>query len=349
MDHEKAHGNRQRQQVNQLKRHYPAAWQQADALRRDRRHEWPDWCYVPIRHWRDIAQPYWPAPQPTIDTMIDVTRLAALGAWRVTQGIYRFDSDLYAALIDTPLTGDLPDDLLYRLPSWGVYIETPGLRYSDQPMLGYYAHLNQHQNGSTDLRLLIDSDTETRLFPVPIPLGHGSLLDALRAYLQVARDEYQKQNATEKLIGIDQQMADLTQDVAMLQPLITLLLYLCADDADYERPPRLKTARPRKLGKVRVTVIPDNARYWEVGTRVGAALRTARDATTLTVPPAQESSDRAKIRPHWRRAHWHTFWTGPRDSERTARVKWLPPIAVGLDGQDLPVAIHPVTPGHPVT
>ena len=130
--------------------------------------------------------------------MIDVSRLAALGAWRVTRGIYRFDPDLYAALIDTPLTGDLPDALLYRLPSWGIYVETPGLTYAGFPLLGYYAHLNQHQNGSTELRLVIDSDHETHLFPVPIPLGHGSLMNALLAYLQIVREEYQKQNQPEK-------------------------------------------------------------------------------------------------------------------------------------------------------
>lgn len=344
MGKNKAHGNRQRQQVNWISRRYPTAWAQADALRRDHRQDWPTWCYLPHRHWQDIARPYWPDRRATPDTMIDVSRLAALGAWRVTQGIYRFDPDLYAALIDTPLTGDLPDELLYRLPSWGVYVETPGLSYAGQPLIGYYAHLNQHQNGRTDLRLLIDSDSETRLFPVPIPLGQGSLMNALQAYLQVARDHYEQQNDVEKLIVTAQMEADLQKDVDALQPLISLLLYLCADDADYERPLRLKTARPRSLGKQRIAVIPENARHWDVGTRIGAALRSFRDAALPSSTDQPQSSDRAKPRPHWRRAHWHTFWTGPLDSERTAQVKWLPPIAVGLDGQELPTVIHPVTP-----
>ncbi len=169
MDHEKAHGNRQRQQVNQLKRRYRNAWTQADALRREQRHTWPDWCYVPIRHWRDMAQAVGPNHEPPVDAIIDAGRLAALGAWRVTQGIYRFDPNLYAALINTPLTGDLPHELLYRLPRWCVYIETPGLSVASQPIIGYYAHLNQQENGRTDLRLLIDSDAENGLFPISIP------------------------------------------------------------------------------------------------------------------------------------------------------------------------------------
>ena len=60
--------------------------------------------------------------------------------------------------------------------------------------------------------------------------------------------------------------------------------------------------------------------------------RTARAAALPSSADLPESTDRAKPRPHWRRAHWHTFWTGPLNGERIAQVKWLPPIAVGLDG-----------------
>jgi hypothetical protein len=345
MGQNKAHGNRQRQHVNGISRRYPNAWAQADALRREQRQTWPDWCYLPIRHWRDMAQAVWPNREPTVDRMIDVGRLAALGAWRVTQGIYRFDPDLYAALIDTPLSGDLPDELLYRLPSWGIYVETPGLSVASRPIIGYYAHLNQHQDGHTDLRLLIDSDAETGLLPVPIPLGQGSLLDALHAYINVARDTFQQQSP-EKLTLVAEAEANLQEEVATLQPLLSLLLYLCADDADYERPPRLKTARPRGLGKQRIAIIPENASYWDVGTQIGVALRTARDAAVRSSADLSESSDRAKPRPHGRRAYWHTFWTEPLDGERTARIQWLPPIAVNVDAHDLPLptVIHPVTP-----
>jgi len=43
-----------------------------------------------------------------LDRIGNVGRLAALGSWRVTQGVYRFDQDLYEAVRGTPLEGDLP-------------------------------------------------------------------------------------------------------------------------------------------------------------------------------------------------------------------------------------------------
>ncbi len=67
--------------------------------------------------------------------------------------------------------------------------------------------------------------------------------------------------------------------------------------------------------------------------------RTDRNAALHSSADLPESTDRAKPRPHG-----HTFWAGPLDSEQMAQVKWLPPMAVGLDGQELPIVIHPVTP-----
>src|SRR5690606_8718894 len=41
-----------------------------------------------------------------------------LAAWRMTQGIYRIDPALYDALITTDLAGDIPANVLMRLPEW---------------------------------------------------------------------------------------------------------------------------------------------------------------------------------------------------------------------------------------
>lgn len=332
-------GNHQRQQVNWIGKRYPDAWAQADALRRARRHEWPAWCYLPMEHWWAIARRHWPNQQATGETVVDFCRLAALGAWRITQGIYRFDPDLYAALIATPLSGDLPDELLYRLPAWGVYVETPGLTFDGRPLIGVYAHLDHApHDGHTELRLVLDSESDLRLFPVPIRLGHGSLQNAVRALSAIACEKMERHFPEKREFFADTETQD-AQDARDLAPILALLLYLCADEADYERPPRPRTVHTQKHG--RLMAAPENARVWPVGERIGAALRQARERTDAT-PGDTPPTERASPRPHWRRAHWHTFWTGPRDGERGVRVKWLPPIPVNLDGRDLPAVIHPV-------
>ena len=82
----------------------------------------------------------------------DVARLAALGAWRVTQGIYRFDPDLYLAIIETSVDGDLPHDVLYRMPEWCVYVETPGMLWLGVQLHGFFAHLESDAKSSRRLR-----------------------------------------------------------------------------------------------------------------------------------------------------------------------------------------------------
>ncbi len=55
--------------------------------------------------------------------LASIALVGTMAAWRPTQGIYRFATNLLDELWDTPVTGDLPSDLLHRLPEWCVYIE----------------------------------------------------------------------------------------------------------------------------------------------------------------------------------------------------------------------------------
>ncbi|MDZ3934659.1 hypothetical protein UXB74_24760 [Escherichia marmotae] len=58
-------------------------------------------------------------------------------------------------------------------------------------------------------------------------------------------------------------------------------------------------------------------------------------------------SEKRSKRPHTRRGHWHTYWTGSKKPElaheRKPRLIWLPPVPVNLeDVNKLPVVITPI-------
>jgi hypothetical protein len=102
------------------------------------------------------------------------------------------------------------------------------------------------------------------------------------------------------------------------------VLYVCTDDADIadvDHP----SARPKHAMQPRST-----ESHWEVGYRIGTALRASR-----AVPAGAHGGSHAAPAPHLRRAHWHTYWTGPMDGERRQVLKWLAPMAVGV-GDALP-------------
>lgn len=324
---------RPKQHLQAAARLYPGAWRQADDFRSGRGRDlpaWPDWCFLPLAGWYSIvcadAGVARLGPQHA-QRVGDVGRLAALGTWRLTQGIYRFDPDLFNAVAKTPVTGDLPVELFYRLPEWCVYVETPGQCWLDTPLYGFFAHMEWDANdGRTELRLVLDC--EAALQPLPIHIGKWPLDEALQRAIAEAKRQAIYHGMTARVAQVPDAL-DLSLD-----PFISLLLYLCSENAEIgaggDRPQNPEPKRTKKGWRL---FAPDKTRQWDVGVRLGAALRRGQSA-------AHEPGDstHASPRPHVRRAHWHTYLVGPGRNER--RLQWLPPIPVNVDDPDaLPATI----------
>jgi hypothetical protein len=315
-----------------VSRDYPGCWKAYDGFRQDRRElgDWPEWCYCPMAAAYAIASGGGPN-RLGLDRIGEVARLAALAAWRPTQGIYRFDPDLRAALTDAPLKGELPCELLYRLPAWCVYLEDP---LPDTP--GVFAHLEWDMNQRrAELRLLFVAP-DGGLLPLPLHLGRWDL--------GVAMDEMARQ-ARQHAVTLGMPAPGKVAPLATLAaPVVSLLLYLAADQADYQRPgwPEPKRTKDKAGGKVWKLFPPKHAEIIDVGVRMGAALRRG------PAPPSNDPADgtHASPRPHIRAAHWHLYWTGPKtgDQPQQPRVLWIPPTGVNLDQGAIAPTIRPVQP-----
>lgn len=296
--------------------------------------DWPDWCYVPIAASLAATVHH--------DLPTDLAGvLAALSAWRMTQGIYRFDSTLYASLIETPVTSDIPADTLYRLPEWCVYVETPeGVRYIGHDVAGAFVWLEHDVNTEgNELRMLLDIDGSP-LQPAIVHLG-GAVADGIEAAIV---------EAEKHTVGIDIGIREVARAwVDPVSKILSLLLYMCSV-SDYQRKgaddmPVIPTPKRTKSG-MRLFGAGGPA-MWDVGVRMGAALRAAYHAQQLTT-----GGSHASPRGHVRRGHWHSFRAGPMltpqgetipAASRDLRVKWLPPVPVNLpDIGEMPATIRPV-------
>ena len=323
---------------------YPDAWRAADDFRADRGRDglpdWPQWCYLPLAGWYAIVSGGGAGRVPP-QRIGDVGRLGALGAWRATQGIYRFDPALYQAIIDTPVDGDLPHDVLYRLPEWCVYVETADMIWNDSPLHGFFAHLEWDANtGRPELRLLLDAEKD--LAPIPLHLGPWSLAESISRMNDVAT--IQAMGA-----GLGSMPAGLGGVIrTWVEPLVSLLLYLCSQNAEIGDGTRAPvTPAPTRTKKGWRMFPPDKPTTWDVGVRLGAALRRAYHGEATG-----QGGTHAGPRPHIRRAHWHGFRTGPMKradgseiaaAERVLSLRWLPPIAVNIDDVDaLPATVRTV-------
>lgn len=336
---------------------YPGAWAAFDGFRRQRGSspdfDWPDWCYMPIaagyavvsrggNNRVSLAQ----AQHPSIVT--------ALATWRMTQGVYRFDPTLFNAILDTPLDGDIPVAHLQRLPEWCVYVELGGLGV--ERLHGVWMHLeyDMARQGQVEFRGVFDTARDPRqpfaadgVEPFALPLV-GTVDESLRALSRSARHQAE-------LLGLAvgaPSSEDIERGGQMIRPMLALALYLCAD-ADITRrgaPAQPANPAPKRTGAGGWALHPASGpSEWDVGTRIGAALRAAYARAETGGEAAPEGRH---VRPHVRRAHWHTIVSGPRAAadgtpiaagDRRRELRWLPPIPVNVDDVDaLPATVRPV-------
>jgi hypothetical protein len=320
-------------------------WKYVDHARAERGGKlprWPEWCYLSTAASVFLMQRVCPfgneaAKSHSFDLVESFSRMVVpLATWRVTQGIYRIDPEVAEAIWNTPIDGQLPVELLFRLPEWCVYIETPGRSLSSGKYIeGFFAHLNT-ASGADDpeLHLLLD-DPAGILHSITVPLSASTLEEACRI-ASIDRTNYEQKicwsnGAAVKIADEPMTASDPSDAAVSLSPLISTLLYLCSQSAEFRdaagirnNPHRPTPVQTRKGPRV---FPPDKPTIWETGYRLGASLRSA----------AMQQSDRngnarSSPAPHIRRAHWHSFWLGRRENldERRLAVRWLPPISVGL-------------------
>lgn len=324
---------------------YPSAWHDAERFYRNRAQmgNWPDWCFVPmagaIATVMSTAQRA-PFRIPPAVIAYGTAVLGALIPWRLGQGVYRFDADLLADLWETPVDGDIPGEILFRLPEYAVYVEAPkGVLFEGSTLYGFFAHLEWDVNTRhAELRLLLDTGNPDAMTPLPIHLG-GTLEEGFRAML--------RHTTTLDLRALDAQVPDLSRseiDTAAIklaqiaQPAVSCLLYLCSEAVEYSGP-----QQPVRVSGKKMFLPSPKPQVWDVGVRMGAALRRARSAQEDGGTQGGTGGERS-VRGHVRRAHWHTFLTGPRSAPQKRVLRWLPPIAVNLDtDDDRPVVVHKIS------
>ena len=294
---------------------------------------WAKWCFLPLEAWNAIAEM---AEKNPIRQGVLGDFLSAVGTWRYSQGIYRFDETFYRAVVNSDGMSKIPSEILLRLPEWCVYVETPGMTFMDASIDGFFAHLDDDRtNGRTILRLsLVEHETPDPLSFVtfPINLGEWSVEEAYNAF---AHETVQRLSRSSfPIMAANKMSAMLSQtkqeSVQIIEKMISMLLYLCTDKPDIidRREPEWKPGfpKPKKVKGGLLRYFPaEKERIYDVGLNLGQQLRAAEDQ----LPSAPTGRH---VRSHLRRGHWHGYWSGPRKpgkpGQRKFELKWLSPIFV---------------------
>lgn len=303
--------------LKSLTNRYPRLSKLVDEFRQGRGRDlpkWPGWCFLPMAAWYAIACDRYQVSSLNLDQVRDVSELAAIGTWRYSQGVYRLQPDFFSAICDSEISGDLPSEVLYRLPQWSIYVESPGLRWNDLELIGFWAHLEWDANTHrTELRLLLNAD-ET-LIPIPLHIGRWTLLESIERAISEAQ----------RHTSINLSTIDPAQSVAnSIKPVISILLYICSEEPEIqnEKEPGAWPERPdAKRTKTGHRLFPAQSEtIWKIGYKIGEKL-AAHNSDELKKP----------TRAHIRRAHWHGYWVG---TDRQKFVyRWLHPIFVGASDE----------------
>lgn len=306
---------------------YPEAWKAYDRFRGMRGQagivDWPDWCYCPLAASYAVVSGGGALPY---ERSHHVGILGALAAWRVGKGVYEFHPTLERELWETPVTGDLPSELLLHLPEWCPYVLLQDPRGG---LLGFWVQLEYDANDlHTELRFVLDADED--LIPVPLRIdGSVSVEQALQRVIDYGAWQAKRH-------GLEVQAEGVRQISDWLGPCMSLVLYLCQRNLDL-RPGNAAAAKagkpanpaPTKTRKGLRTFGPSSPLRWEAGWRIGPALEAARNREG-----AAGEEEHAGPRAHIRRAHWHTYRVG--QGRQRAELRWLHPILVGAPEDGVP-------------
>ncbi|EKO3632387.1 hypothetical protein M3894_002917 [Vibrio metschnikovii] len=211
----------------------------------------------------------------------------------------------------------MPSEVLYRLPEWSMYIETPSAKWFDESMHGFWVHLefdmNTHRH---ELRLLLN--TASTLVPVPIHIGNWTLTEAVDRAISESKKYTEIQFPAETA----EKMAE------NLYGLVSLVLYVCSEEPEIDdlRTPGEAPSRPQptKTKKGWKLFPAKKVKIWTVGKEASKAIRSFNEEL-------QAGSTGSKVRPHVRRAHWHGYWTGKRGtSEQRFIYKWIPALIINV-------------------
>jgi len=340
---------RAKDMLTELARVYPNIWQKVDSARSLKElncSAWSDWCFLPIAIADKIlTTEYGQSPQ---SAAADAGVIACLAAWRISQGIYRFDDDLFSEITNTPFSGEIPTDVLYRLPELCVYVEIPeSCDFQSEncgKVYGFFSYVDGYQ-GEDFLCITIDGERARQTIGVAI--GPWTLSEAIDRAHGCSIASYKEAGLQYSEYDAAISTSDLVADA--LSPFINLILYLCSDSAEIgptERRPGHPI--PKRTKKGLRYFPPEKPAEWNVGVRIGAALRLSQSAHEKGFDDPL-GAGRSRPRPHVRRAHWHGYWRGPRDPERVDErhyeLRWIPPLAINVDNYELlPATIRPVKP-----
>ena len=333
------------------------------------------WCYIPIGAYASETQievdKYTGDKAEYRYKLFKTNQLrSAVVPWHAGgKGIYRFDPAFFEEVLNTDIETIAAESVL-RLPEWSCYVPFPRtLMVNDVPAFGVFVYADKDfRDTIPELRLTFimgwDQNEDLKEHQ-----GECPFLD-LALYIHLQSDEESNIYSSINLVSGDEEQNRAAQGLLkaamlmfhfddedqsrqalrhLLQIGASIAMVLCANNIDIKPLNAEAASQVKRTGTHTNTpddrLSPESPRKWEVGERLGSAIRAWKTETVAqsSEDPLGSVKTSTQKRPHLRRAHFHSFWIGPRKSDKREKIlHWIPPTFINDSGEDMPIIIHPV-------
>lgn len=228
-------------------------------------------------------------------------RLLLMGNWRKNKQVYRFPREFYGLMQETESFNVSPESFA-TLPYRTFYLEF----LNDLDMHGTFVHFIKDDVNMAMLFCCCMNDGSHIMCQCNFKDG----------------DDFET--------SVDKLALELDSSFPIQIFLLFAFqacMYLCARNCDIKENAVQKSiyrCNPNIKDKYR------EIQSWDVAFRLTEAFKKS----TIFLPSISNSK-RNRPRTHWRRAHWHTYWTGKGRTHR--ELKFVLPTLVNEHGEDLPV------------
>lgn len=342
--------------IKTLNSKMPSVWKTIEGMRSERGKRlpyWPNWCFFPISGSLSI---WWMDDnQSKLRDFVSAGGLTALIGWNYTKGIYKFNPELFEEIKNTKITGNIPTDVLYRLPEWCCYIDTPSLEIHGGMAYinGFFVYLEYDINTKrSELRFWYEiiykqesankknlgTDSIVHIGDWDVEEGvNKSIIESIRVLDQMGVDA--NEQIKKLLSGYGESEDFLDKDIISDSTLLTtetvkqllpFVLYICSNEPDIKKINNTLPKRPKPIsihGAKKRIIAPKQVKTWLVGEKVGADLSKLKKEKE-EYSQSQNSEAHRTVSPHIRRAHWHGYYKNDEAGEKVFFYKWLPPILV---------------------
>lgn len=307
---------------------YPDFFKAVDRIYKDPDAKWDkSICYCPIGLGVTNAVDLADLDAPSLSERGEISRtgatLAVLASWRKAKSIYTLDEDLEAELFKTSSKDMTVAPGMLTIPEWCIFVKTKLL----QGCSGLFIMFDHDiQRGHKELYIAAVTEEGKFLtsFYLILPTKPQKLTEILKGEEAVVRAK--DVSKTPELAPYVSSYFKASRQAIRFT--INLLLYLSAVNAEVKQINKLSF---RRQGRTKDT--PREVAVYSVGEETGYRIRKINRYVQEHGEPLG-GHHRSPVM-HVRRAHWHTFAYGPGKSLR--RVKWLPPIIVNGDGEEIDI------------